>query len=636
AYMSPEQARLEPIDIRSDLWSLGVVLFEMLTGNQPFKGNNSSETIDLILNSEPQFDSNNITDDLKQILLKALQKNADERYQNADELWQDLKNCQKDSSFDNKLIQNTSSLISKVNTNENEARISNLIRLNTADNLEFQPTQLSSAEFVFKKVEKNKSFAAGLLATILLTFSLFGYFYFSANSTSATSIAVMPFKNTSDDLNLDYLSDGFSESLINSLTQLKDVKVIAKSSTFQYKGKEIELEKIGDNLGVRYILRGQVSQIENNLQINAELIDVKTQTHIWNEQFNRRVTEISEIETEITQQIAERLQLHQNGNLVKKTKQNPQAYELLLKGRFYHSKSSFETSKKAIEFYQQSLAVDPNYAEAYAALASAYYYIGANGFQQPKEMMANAKSAAEKAAKLNPNLPEVCLALAGIKMAAWDWSGAENEFKRAIELNPNSASAHFRYALFLSIMRKHDQALTEIKLAREIDPLRPLINSDLGFTYYFARNYESALEQYQIGLELNPNSGSTYYGLGFVSAAKGQFLEAISNYQKMITLSGNHTGVDCYLGFALAKAGRTSEAKAILNKLETGKEYVSPVELAILYVGLGEQEKAFAALERAYNEHDSQMQYLLVEPHFDSLRADSRFSSLIKKVGLHQ
>ncbi|HRH44991.1 MAG TPA: protein kinase [Pyrinomonadaceae bacterium] len=632
AYMSPEQARLEPIDIRSDIWSLGVVLFEMLAGKQPFKGKNSSETIDLILHKEPKINADNISGELKHILVKALQKDVDERYQNADELWQDIKNCQKDSAFQSQNIENASSSISKGNTNGNETRISNSVRLKTAEHLEFQSNQISSAEFVFKKIEKNRSFAAGLLATILLAFSLFGYFYFSTNFPTPASIAVMPFSNTSGDPNLEYLSDGFSESLINSLTQLKEVKVIAKSSTFQYKEKEIDLEKVGENLGVRYILQGQVSQIGDDLKINAELFDVKNNSQIWSRQFNRQTNEISDIEKEISQQIAERLQLHQNGILVQKTKPNPQAYELLLKGRFYQSKSSFESSKKAIEYYNQSLAADPNYAEGYAALASVYYYIAANGFQQPKEMMTNAKSAAEKSSQLNPNLPEVCLALAGIKMAEWDWSGAENQYKRAIELNPNLATAHFRYALFLSIMKKHDQALAEIKLARELDPLRPLANDNLAFIYYFARNYESALEQYKIGLELNPNSGSTYYGLGFVNSAKGQYDEAVSDYQEMIRLAGDHTGVECYLGFALAKIGRMDEAKAIRNKLETGKEYVSPIELAILYVGLGEREKAFAALEQGFNEHDSQLQYLGIEPHFDSLHSDQRFQDLLLRM----
>ncbi len=464
--------------------------------------------------------------------------------------------------------------------------------------------------------------------------------YFGGVSQPDASVAIMPFANTSGDPNMEYLSDGISESLFNSLSQMRGVNVIEQNSPFKYQGKETEFEKNARDLGVQFVLRGQISQSADHLQITAEFVDVRNNTQIWSAQFNRKPADISDIEAEISRQIADRLELHLSGaekaRLVTKTKPNPQAYELLLKGRFYQSKSSFETSKKAIEYYDQALAVDPNYAQGYAALANAYLYIGSNGFQTPNEVMPKAKAAAERALELDESLAEVNLAMAGIKRIARDWSGAEREYKRAIELNPNLAATHFSYAFFLSMMGQHERAIAEIKKSRELNPLKPQINSDIAYILYFARQYDAALAQYEIAQELDPDFGPTYYGKGFVHTAQRQYFEAVTNYREMIRLSGDQPGVECYLGFALARAGQIPEARAILKKLESGEEYVSPVELAVLYVGLNEPDEALSALERAFAAGDSQLQFLGVEPHFDDLRTAPRFVELLRRIGLSQ
>lgn len=628
AYISPEQACLEPIDARSDVWSLSIVLFEMLNGRQPFKGKTPAETIASILNAEAPQIAVEIPEELRRILAKGLQKNAANRYQTSAELLHDLKRFQKESA-----IESSANGQSRVR----ELRISTAAGAKTGS-LDSESSNISSAEYIFKKVGKYKALTVGLLSMVVLALAFVGYLYFPAGSRPVTSIAVMPFANTSGDQNMDYLAEGISESLVNSLSQLKGVKVIAQSSSVSYKGKEAEFEKSVRDFGGQFVLKGQISQHGDDLQVIAELVDVRNNSQIWRNQFNRKAAEISGVEAEISRQVAEGLQLNltsaEQQRLSQKKKPNPQAYELLLKGRFYQSKSSFDNAQKAVEYYNQALAVDPNFAQAHAALASAYLYIGLNGFVHPKEVMAKAKAAAERAVELDDNLPEANLAMARIKQVAWDWAGAEREYKRALELNPNLAATHFRYALFLSTMGQNERAISEIKLARDLDPLKPHINLDIAYIFYFARQYDSALEQYEIGQELDPDFSATYYGKGFVYAARGKYLEAINNYKEMIRLNGAHTGVDCYLGFALARAGQISEARTMLNKLETGNEYVSPVELAVLHVGLDEPDKALSALERAYLAQDSQLQYLGIEPHFDSLRADPRFADLIHRIGL--
>jgi tetratricopeptide (TPR) repeat protein len=388
---------------------------------------------------------------------------------------------------------------------------------------------------------------------------------------------------------------------------------------------------------VRYFLRGEVSQVTDNFQVFVELVDVQNNSQIWNEQFQFKSTSVADIETQITKQVIERLHIHLTGDKqqqVKKMKPNQQAYELFLKGRFFNSRGTIEGVKKANEYYKQSIEINPNYAEAYAALGSNYFFIGANGIEEPKEAMRKAKAAAERALELNETLAESHIAMATIHRADWNWSGAELEYKRAIELKPNLASAHFGYAYYLSTVGRNEEAISEIKKSRDLDPLKPLIYNSIANVYYFARQYDLALEQIKIAEELNPNPKHIYYNRAFNNAVRGQYGEAIINYKEAIRNGADGSGEYCYFGFALAKAGRMDEARAVLKKLETGKEYVSPVELSMIYIGLGEYDNAVSKLEQGYSERDSQIQYLLAEPHFDGLRTDLRFQDLIRRVGL--
>lgn len=616
AYMSPEQAAGKPVDARSDIWSLGVVMFEMFSGQKPFKGTAPGDVIASILNDRPELPANNVPSAINAVISKMLAKDPERRYQSGDELLVDINELRRDlgigADFDTDV--RTASKASGAITD----------------------TSISSAEYIVEGVKKHKASWAAATVVLVALLSVVGYMYLAPASASASSIAVMPFENVSGDPNAEYLSDGMSEGLINGLSQLPEVKVVARSSTFKFKGQSVDIKQVASELGVQTILKGKVSRRDDALQVSAELVNVNDNTQIWGGNFVRKPTEFAQIQSEILGQIMDRLGLAKGKQqqIVEGNNADPRAYELLLKGRFFHAKGTEAGAKKAIEFYDQAIALDPNYALAYAAATSSYLYLGVNGFQDPKEPLAKAEASARRAQELNPNLAEVHLATAGIKQFSWDWPEAQREYKTAIELNPNLASAHFRYSLFLSAQGRHEEALAEMRKTRELDPLKRGINLDIGFVLYFSRAYDAALEQYAIGIELDPEYAGGYYGRGLINTAKGNFANAVIDYKEFIRLSSDHTGVNCYLGSALAKAGRTDEAKAILRRLETGGDYVSPVELAILYVGLNEKEKALTSLERAFAERDSQMQYLMIEPNFDQLRAEPRFAELVRKVGL--
>jgi tetratricopeptide (TPR) repeat protein len=360
---------------------------------------------------------------------------------------------------------------------------------------------------------------------------------------------------------------------------------------------------------------------------------------MWGEQYNRRAADLQAVQAEIARTISEKLRLRLTGaqeqQITKQATQNPEAYQFYLTGLFYVRKGNIENTRKALDYYNQAVALDPKFALAYASMAVSYSNLTASG-ADPAELLAKGRAAAQKALELDDSLAEAHAALAIIKRDEWDWSGAENEFKRAIELNPNLAAAHGNYALYLSRMGRAAEALAEIKRAQELDPLRIAIKSGEASILYFARRYDEAIQVNQNVIKMQPDYANAHIYLGFAYAAKGQHAEAITAYQKDIGISGETTSTLCFLGYAYAMSGKRDEALAILNKLKTTKEHVSPVELATLYVGLGDNEAALESLERAYQAHHPQMQYLKVQPHHDALRSEARFQDLMRRVGLPQ
>ncbi len=418
-----------------------------------------------------------------------------------------------------------------------------------------------------------RSFTVFLIVGSLITAIGLGYYYFGAKGTVPVadvskpieSIAVLPFANESGDANFDYLSDGMSERLIDRLAQLPRLKVIARNSSFKYRGNNLDLQAVGTSLGVRAIVTGRIVQRGESLSVRVELIDLLDDRQLWSDSYDRRAADAQAVQSEIARTVSEKLRLRLTGTqeqqLAKRETTNPLAYEMLLKGRYYNGKTGPNASIKGLEYFNQAIALDPNYARAYVGLSSTYRLLAANGLLDPKEAMPKAEAAAFKALELDENLAEAHVAVANLKRNAWQWVEAEPLYYRALELNPNLLSAHSGFSQLLSYSGRHEQAVAEAKRARELDPLMPQVNVNLGQTLYFARRYDEALEAAEKALELNQDFLAAYGYLGDIYSAKGMHAEAIAAYQKLGTPTDENPPIDfIYLGAIYARAGERKKA----------------------------------------------------------------------------
>ena len=478
-----------------------------------------------------------------------------------------------------------------------------------------------------------------LIAGVLLiaaVFTVAGYFYLTRKPKAAIqSIAVLPFVNESGNADLDYLSDGVSESVIDRLSQLPQLKVIARSSSFRYRGPNLNLKEISDALQVQAIVTGRVVPRGDSYQIRIEMIDARENRNLWSETFNRKASDIQILQTDIAREIADNLRLRLSGTQAQQLASqptNPQAYELVLKGYFYRNKGGTENHTKAIECFQQAIAVFPNYALAYAGLADAYRFLGGD----PKEWLPKREAAVRRALELDENLAEAHFSMGQYQRDLWQWQEAEREYKRAMQLNPNYAHAHSGLSGLLSLLGRHDEAIAQDRYATELDPMGVIINTVAGRTLHYARRYDEAIEQLKKIVDLDQSSPTAHVRLGDVYVTKRMYREAVAEYQMAIKLGDAGNEVQIRLGAAYAKMGERERALDIIKGLQTRDSYVSAGQLAILYAALGEREQAFASLERAYAEHSPSLQFVKVDPAFDSLRSDPRFADLVRRVGLPQ
>jgi len=629
-YMSPEQARGLKVDARTDIWSLGVVLYEMVAGRLPFEGLTMSEIFASILSEKDppplaRF-AREVPAELERIVEKALRKDRDERYQSTKDMLLDLKRLKRKLEVD--------------------AEIERTV-----------PPELRGAAGSAKPsggegtVSAHASDKGGRAAGE----SVKGAAQISDLSRTAThkrrsrkaldSLAILPLVNESGDQNAEYLSDGITESIINSLSQIPKLRVMSRSTMFRYKGREVDPQTVGRELGVRAVLTGRALQLGDSIVIGTELVDAADGSQLWGEQYRRKLSDIFALQEEISREISEKLRLkltvEDKKRLTKRYTENTEAYHLYLKGRYYENKFFNDAAlRRAIECFQQAVDCNPTYALAYAGLADCYIKLSTLNVSPSKEGFAKARAAVMKALEIDDTLAEGHTSLARIKSSFdWDWPAAEEEFKRAIDLNPNYATAHHLYGRHLMIMGRFDEAAVEIRRASELDPLSLIINADLSAPLFLARQYDRAIESLRKTLEMDPNFALAHVRLGGAYEFKGMYEEAIAEYQRAIDLSGSSADnpvMSALLAHAYAESGRGDQARDILDRLkeQSQRGYVSPYDIAEVHAALGEKDQAFEWLEKAYDVRSSNLRFLKVSQYFtDSLRLDPRFEDLMRRVG---
>jgi TolB-like protein len=456
------------------------------------------------------------------------------------------------------------------------------------------------------------------------------------------SLAVLPLTNAADDPEMEYFSDGVTENIINSLAQLPRLRVVPRSTVFRYKGAEVDPQEVGQMLGVRAVLTGRVRQVGDHFIFAVELIDVANHSQLWGESYNRKRSDIFEVQEEIAKEISEKLRMKLNREekrrLVKRYTKDTEAYHLYLRGRYYANKRTGEWLNKGIEYFQQAIELDPNYALAYAGLADAYAFLASStGGLPPSEAYPKAKAAALKALEIDRSLCEARTSLGFFYLLYdWDLAGARREFKRALRLNPTYAGAHDGYGFYLKASGRHKEAIRECKIVEKLDPLSLFAHVSLGWAYYFAHQYKRAVEQGRKALEMEPQFAFAYRNIGLALVHQGAVEEAVTELERAVKISGGDPSNKAHLGYAYAMAGRLADAEQIIKELKRAarRKYVSSYFFAMIYLGLDVQDRMFEWLERAFEERSGFMPFLHVEPMFDHLREDARFVDLIGRIGL--
>jgi TolB-like protein/Tfp pilus assembly protein PilF len=439
---------------------------------------------------------------------------------------------------------------------------------------------------------------------------------------------------------MEYLSDGITESIINALSQLPKLRVMARSVVFRYKGQDVDPLQTGRALGVRAVLTGRVLHLDDQLIVGAELVDVADGSQLWGEHYNRKFADIFQVQEEIAQEITRKLQLRLSGDqkkkLTKRSTDNIEAYQLYLQGRYYWSRRTSEGIKGGIHYFKQAIAIDPNYALAFAGLADCYIMSGFYDHLPPADAFPEAKKAALEALELDPALAEAHISLAAIRtFYEWDWFDAERDFKQGIRLNNNSVKAHHWYACSLTLQGRFEDGFGQMKLAQELEPFSLIIIRDVGRHYYFLRQYDQAIEQCRKTLEIDPGFFLAYFYLIPAYEQKGMFEEAIKELQKAIELSGGSASMTALVGHVHAVSGQRDKALEVLKELKekSEREYVPSYYFVLVYLGLDEKDQAFKWLKRAYKERSTHLVWLKVDPIFDGLRSDPRFTDLIRRIG---
>ncbi len=639
-YMSPEQARGIPVDARTDIFSLGVVLYEMVAGCLPFEGSTSSEVLASILSERgPQplvRYSRDVPAELERIVSKVLRKNRAERYQTIKDLLLDLQSLNQELEFERKL-ERSAQPQSKGAAGTGEQAADGTVMGTAAHPTVSEKTSTSALML------NQRNIVLAVAALLIIASVVVAYFYFArARRAAIESIAVMPFVNSSGNSDMEYLSDGKTDMLISSLSQLPRLSVKARSSVFRYKGKDASPQQVGKELNVQAILNGRVVQRGNDLTLHIELVDAQTETALWSGDYNRSMTNLATLQGEIARDVSRKLRARLSGaeeqKVARNYTDNAEAYQLYLKGRYHYLRLTRPEIDKAIDYYQQAIALDQSYALAYTGLSAAYRSLALTSDVPSNETLPKAKAAALRALEIDESLAEAHAALGIVAFwYDWDWKAAEKHFLRALELDPDG-TAHAGYSQLLSDMGQHEKALIEAKRARELEPLNLRNNAGEGQALFFAGRYDESIDRLQKTIELDPNFWLSHLFLSRVYIEKKIYAEAVAEATKAKDLSGGNSEAVAHVVYALAKAGKQEEARRTLDELKkrAAVSYVPPYAFALSCNGLGETDQAIAWLVKGLEQREVKMTLLTVDPKWNNLRSDPRFQDLLRRMGLPQ
>jgi len=633
-YMSPEQAMGEAVDPRTDIFSLGIVMYEMITGRTPFAAGSTSETLANLINKEPpplsRF-SPVVSDDLQRIVSKMLRKAPDERYQTMKGLRADLKD----------LSGQAASRLSRDQTSATEHQNATALLTRTTGDVPQTTVETSKTTPWYRR----PVFLAPT-AVLLLALLAAGWYWRSTTtalgSRAINSIAVLPFVNTNSDADTEFLSDGITDNIIDRLSQLPNLKVTSHTAVFHYKGQESDPKTIAKELGVEAVLTGRVAKRGDALSISLELVDASDNSHLWGGQYDRKLSDLLALQREIPVDVSDQLRLRLSGEskerLTRASTNNDEAYQLYLRGRYSWEKWTQDGSKQAVEFYERAIDRDPGYALAYAGLADAYIFGAGTGMPQ-KEAHRLAREAATKALSIDPQLGEAHAALAEVLLYdEWDFSGAERELKRAIELNPNYAEGHHEYSHLLLLLGRPDESFVESMKLLELDPVSETAIGHLGWHYLYARQYDEAIQQYRKDLQLYPDVDiANYFQFGNAYYQKGMYDEAVAEYLQGFAGAGLQPEKIAEFKEAFARGGIKGFYRHWLDQLESKPlREQNYVLIGELYARLDEKDQAFEWLEKAYAQHSDGIVRLKEEVGFDNLRSDPRYADLLRRIGLPQ
>jgi eukaryotic-like serine/threonine-protein kinase len=634
SYMSPEQARGVPVDARTDIFSFGVVMYEMISGRVPFEGTSFGEVISGILGKRPMSLARYAVDvppELERIVSKALAKNREERYQSIKDMLIDLKRLKQRLDVEAELEHSAPhDWDREAVSGRGSADAAPVLRETRApDSAPPLIRTTSSAEYLVSGIKRHKKATFLVVGAALVAIAATS---FMAGRSRIDSIAILPFSNLTGDPKMEAISEEMTEGIINHLYQLQKLRVISYGSVEHYKG-QVDAGAVGRELGVSAVMIGRIKKGDGVIMVSAELIDARNKTLIWGAQEKPKFSDLAMAFHRFARGVSDKLGL----KLSEAERKALDAEELYETGRSYWNQRTTDGLNKGIEYFEKAVALKPDYAVAHAGLADCYNMLATYGARAPAEAFPKAKAEARRALEIDDSLADAHVSLAyALFRGDWNWAESEKEFRQALVLNSRSAQAHQWYANLLIAVGRTDEAIAHTKLAVELDSTSLIIRSHFGFVYFFAHRYDDSIAACQKVLELDPTFFAARRYLGQAYAQKSKYEQAVSEFQRAVAASGGSPLMKAELAHAYALAGKKEEAQKILAELQqvSAQRYISPYSIALVYSGLGNKDETFNSLERAFQDRADYLVFLQVDPRFEWLHGDARFASLLERIGL--